>query len=239
MPTTLILEYAELNTMKIVFSIGGSILAPEGVDGDYVGKVSSFLSGISEGNEVAVVVGGGRPAREKISVARAKGASWAECDHVGILATRENARVLADALGDLAVEAIPESIHEAASLFGDRILVMGGTEPGHSTDAVACLLADWVKADLFVNASNVDAVYDKNPWENDDAKPLEEISVDDLIVLLEGEGMNAGEYPLLDHVALKVIKRSSIRTLVLDGRDLGNMRSAIEGRPFKGTSVVS
>ncbi len=221
-----------------MFSIGGSILAPDEIDAAYVRKAAGFLSSLSEANEVAVVVGGGRPARRRISGAREKGASWAECDYIGIQATRDNARALADALGGRAVESIPPSLVEAVESFtGDKILVMGGTEPGHSTDAVAALLADWLKAELFVNASNVDAVYDKNPKEHEDAKPLKKISVDGLMELLSGQGGKAGEYPLLDDIALKAIKRSGIRTVVLDGRDTENMRAAVEGKAFKGTVV--
>jgi uridylate kinase len=225
--------------MKVVFSLGGSILAPGAIDAEYVAKVSSMLKELSQKHYIAVVVGGGRPAREKIAAARAGGASWAECDHIGIMATRENARALVQAIGREANRTIPETVYEAASIFGKRIIVMGGTEPGHSTDAVAALIADWVKADAFINASNVDAVYDKNPKNHPDAKPLDSIKIDDLMKILEGEGFNAGEYPLLDHVSLKIIKRSSIKTIVLNGRDIENMRAAAEGRPFKGTTVLA
>jgi uridylate kinase len=224
--------------MRVVFSIGGSILAPDEVDASYVGGVAAFLHGLSPGNELGVVVGGGKPARRKIDKARKGGASWAECDWVGILATRENARALLDELGGAAYDVIPQSIHEAAGLFGDKILVLGGTEPGHSTDAVAALLADWVKADLFVNASNVDAVYDKNPREHANAKPFKEVGIRELIEIIGRESIHAGGYPLLDMTAAKVIQRSLIKTVILDGRDLPNMRAAVEGEPFKGTTVV-
>jgi uridylate kinase len=224
--------------MKLVFSVGGSILAPDGVDPEYVSKAASLLLELAKTHEVAVVVGGGRPARAAIAKARDAGASWAQCDHVGVLATRENAKALIDELGDEANQSIPESIHQAAALFGEKILVMGGTEPGHSTDAVACILADWVGADMFINASNVDAVYDRNPKDYEDAKPLKTVAIDELISLLSGEGVNAGEYPLLDHVALVIIKRSKIKSLILDGRDLENMKDAADGRAFNGTTVV-
>jgi len=224
--------------MRLVFSLGGSILAPETVDEKYVREAAGFLKRLSARNQVAVVVGGGRPARERIKAARERGASWAECDHEGILATRENARALVKALGADAEKTVPETVREAAVLYGKRIVVMGGTEPGHSTDAVAALIGDWVKADVFVNASNVDAVYDKDPKKNHGAKPLERVGIDELIRLLDGEGFNAGEYPLLDHVALKVIKRARLKTVILDGRDLANMEAAAEGRKFRGTVVV-
>jgi len=224
--------------MKIVFSIGGSILAPEKVDTAYVKKLSQLLTRLSLKHEVAVVVGGGRPARDAIRKVRKRGASWAVCDHIGILATRNNARALAKALGGKSNRKIPESISEAAGLCGGRILVMGGTEPGHSTDAVAALLGDWIKADLFINASNVDAVYDRNPKKHRNARPLRKISVGKIEKLLQSEGFNAGEYPLLDPTALKVIKRTKLKTIILDGRDLTNILAAAEGKPFNGTVIT-
>jgi uridylate kinase len=224
--------------MKIVFSIGGSILAPDGIDSEYVKKIAEMFYNLSENHMIAAVVGGGRPARRAIEAARMRGASWAECDHIGVLATRENAKSLVSALDGKSNLEIPESIHDAAGFFGDKILVMGGTEPGHSTDAVAALLGDWVGADLFINASNVDAVYDRNPKKFPDAKPLKKITIDDLISLLSGEGSNAGEYPLLDSVALSSLRRSHLKTLFLDGRNIKNIESALSGGPFKGTTVI-
>jgi uridylate kinase len=99
-------------------------------------------------------------------------------------------------------------------------------------------LAEWVRADIFVNASNVDAVYDKNPREHRNAKPYAEINITELIKIISAESMEAGKYPLLDYTAARVIQRSGIRTIVLDGRDIGNMRDAVEGKPFRGTTVV-
>jgi len=218
--------------------MGGSILAPDEVDEKFASSLAKFLTELAAKHEVAVIVGGGRPARRDIEKARARGASWAECDHIGILATRRNAKALIEKLGKNSNKNIPESIHDAAGVFGNKILVMGGTEPGHSTDAVAALLAEWVKADLFVNASNVDAVYDRNPREHKDAKPYKVIKISDLLQIVGAGSMEAGKYPLLDFTSARIIERSRIRTLILDGRDLKDMESAIAGRPFRGTTVV-
>jgi uridylate kinase len=49
--------------------------------------------------------------------------------------------------------------------------------------------------------------------------------------------MEAGRYPLLDLTAVKVIQRSRIKTIILDGRKMENMRCAVDGKPFKGTTV--
>jgi len=223
--------------VKIVFSLGGSVLAPDVVDEDFAREVSAFMLEMSKRNQIGIVVGGGAPARRRIREVREKGASEAECDYEGILATRDNAKALVKALGTKANRRIPESVHDAVELFGNKILVMGGTEPSHSTDAVAALMAEWVKADLLVNASNVDCVYDKDPRRFPQAKPLKSIRIDGLIKLLDGQSVAAGQYPLMDPTSLKLIKRSKIRTVILNGRNLCNMEDAIESRPFEGTAI--
>ena len=224
--------------MKIVFSIGGSILAPDNVDKNFVKKLAFFLSNLSKKNKIAVVVGGGAPARKKIKKARNSGKSEAYCDYIGILATRNNANELIKALGKKANNKIPETIVDAGNSFGKKILVMGGTEPGHSTDAVAALLAEWVNADLLVNATNVDGVYNKDPKKNKNAKLMKRINIRKLYGIVSWESMGAGSYALIDLIAVKVIQRSKIRTIILNGHDLENIKNFIKGKKFKGTIVT-
>ena len=45
----------------------------------------------------------------------------------------------------------------------NKIVVMGGTEPAHSTDAVGSILAEFIGAELLINATSVDGLYDKDP----------------------------------------------------------------------------
>ena len=87
-------------------------------------------------HQVMVVVGGGRTARDYIGVARDLEASEAICDDIGIEVTRLNARLLITALGEDAYPRVPHNFSQALefSLSG-KIVIMGGTEPAHSTDA--------------------------------------------------------------------------------------------------------
>ncbi|VVB54838.1 Uncharacterised protein [uncultured archaeon] len=41
----------------------------------------------------------------------------------------------------------------------------------------------------------------------------------------------------MDLLAAKIIQRSKIKTVFLNGRDLRNMEAAVSGKPFKGTVV--
>ncbi len=136
-------------------------------------------------------------------------------------------------------ETIPENFSDAMKEFDNRdITIMGGTSPGHSTDAVAALMAEYINADIFINATNVSGVYDKNPKENKDAKLYEKLSSEALIKLLNKNSAKAGKYELMDFVAAQIIHRSKIKTIFLNGKDLENFRNAIEGKKFVGTEIT-
>ena len=85
--------------MRIVVTVGGSIIIK---DHDYrrFKDYADVLRDMSTENEVFVVVGGGKTARDYIGIARGLGVSEALCDDVGIDVTRLNARLLIMALGE-------------------------------------------------------------------------------------------------------------------------------------------
>ncbi|MEA1925121.1 MAG: UMP kinase [Candidatus Altiarchaeota archaeon] len=224
--------------MRIVLSIGGSILVPGEVDVGYIRELASFLVDLSSGNDVAVVSGGGRLARKYIDVARAFNSSEALCDLIGIDASRLNARLLSAAIGDAATLEPPTVFQKAREeLERGKIVVMGGTHPGHSTDGVSALLAEYVGADLLINATDVGGIFDKNPAEHADARLIEEITPNELMDLIREYPVDAGSYALIDPLAVKIIKRSSIKTIFLNGRDLKNMGEAISGEKYAGTRI--
>jgi len=114
---------------------------------------------------------------------------------------------------------------------------MGGTHPGHSTDAVSALLAEYINANLLINATDVDGIYDRDPQKHRDARMYKKLSVEQLVDMVKSYPLGAGEYELIDILAAKIIQRSKIRTIFLNGRDLKNMRNAIEGKKFIGTVI--
>ncbi|MFC2154727.1 UMP kinase [Candidatus Altiarchaeota archaeon] len=224
--------------MKVIISVGGSIIAPDEVDVDYVKGFAALMRKLSDKYELVVVAGGGKTARRYINHAREFGASEIFCDLMGIDATRMNARVVSAAIGEKANFEPPNTYMGAVKAmdFG-KIVVMGGTDPGHSTDAVAALLAEYIGADLLIKATAVDGVYDKDPHQNKDSKRFDKISVVDLVNLVKSYSVGAGKYELIDLLAAKIIQRSKIKTLFIDGRDLDNMQKAIEGKKFTGTII--
>ena len=208
-------------SMKFVLSLGGSVLGfSEGFEkiAENIQKFAAVLEKLSEDHTIFVVVGGGRIAREYIRIGREVGADETYCDLIGIAVTRLNAMLLASAIKS-APRRIPVDFIEAAEL-GEmhRVVVMGGTFPGHTTDATAALLAEFVSADAFLNATSVDGVYTDDPRVNKEARKIPRMTPRELVELVSRAAMEAGANVVIDLLAAKVIERSGIKTVVFLGK---------------------
>jgi uridylate kinase len=220
--------------LKIVFSVGGSLVCPDEIDIDFIKRFCSFIGGISSKHRIAIVVGGGRLARKYIQAAEKFTKSREILDYFGIKATYLNAMLVAAALG-----AKGEYVWSVSKsdLQGKKIVVTGGTTPGHSTDAVAAEIAVMMKADLLVNASNIKGVFEEDPRKNPKARMLKEITAGRLLGIISKLPQTPGKYALIDKLAVKTIRKHKIKTLILDGRNLSNLKKAIEGKRFSGTLI--
>lgn len=199
--------------MKVVLSLGGSILGDEGKIKDY----AAVIEDLSKEHKFFVVTGGGKLARELIAKARALGANETLCDMIGIEVTRINAMLLASAI-KTAPKIIPKDFGEVESLSRNyNVVVMGGTFPGHTTDATAALLAEYMSADLFLNATSVDGVYSADPKVSKDAVKIEKMTPSKLVEVVVKAEMVAGANVVMDLLAAKIIERSKIKTIVFKG----------------------
>lgn len=214
-------------------------MIPDAPDVAYIRQLALELAALSEHFRLFVVVGGGRLARTYIQAARQLGADESTLDQVGIDATRLNARMLIAALGSKALGRVPHDFDAAveASIF-HPIIVMGGTHPGHTTDAVAVMVGERARAARALILTNVDGVYTADPKVDRSAKRIERLSASDLIALTSSSTSEAGSTGVIDPMGCKIIQRSRLPTCVLHGRDFDSLRAAAEGRPFKGTLVV-
>ncbi|WP_297980258.1 UMP kinase [uncultured Methanobrevibacter sp.] len=224
--------------MRIVAAIGGSILV-QNYNAEKFQEYTEILKELSKEHEIFVVVGGGRPARDYIGVARDLGAGEAKCDDIGIEVTRLNAKLLLLALGDVAYQKVPHNFQEALEYFSSgKIIVMGGTEPAHSTDAVSAILAEYVQADLLINLTSVDGMYTKDPNKYEDAELIEEITAHDMLEFIKEQDVKAGTYEFFDMTAVQMIKRSNLETVIANGNKPENLIKAINGEKI-GTRVIS
>jgi uridylate kinase len=116
---------------------------------------------------------------------------------------------------------------------------MGGTIPGHTTDAVAVSLARDCSASDCIIATNVSHIYDKDPRNFSDAKPYFEMTIDDLIKLCGTDRLAPGQSAVVDPIAVSIAAKNQINIAVLDGRDVDLIEHALDGKEFEGTLVRS
>jgi uridylate kinase len=179
---------------------------------------------------VAVVVGGGAPAREFIGVAKDLGLDEAAQDEVAISVSRIFALLFLQKLGKLGCEAVPLTVEDTAKCLREgKIAVMGGLKPGMTTDTVAALIVEQVNADLFIKATDQEGIYDKDPRKHSDAVKLEHLSFEDLPrVFAEGKH-KAGIHQILDPEAVKILKKERVKVVVVNGFKPENVLSAVKG----------
>lgn len=228
--------------MRVVLKIGGSLIQDE--KGDIrVEKVAEYAKVILKLRKdnieiISVILGGGKTARKYIEAARKLGAVEGLCDEIGIRAAQLNAQIMIGALNREAYPTVPETLQEVvdAATTG-KIVVVGGLQPGQSTNAVAALIAERTKADILINATNVDGVYTKDPKKDPRAEKLDQVTIKEIQEIIGGKGFFAGKYELFDIVALKILERSKIPTWIINGEDPGNILRTIAGEKI-GTQIT-
>ncbi|GAB6102929.1 UMP kinase [Thermococcus atlanticus] len=217
--------------MRIVFDIGGSVLVPDKPDIGFIKAIAYELTKISEDHEIAVVVGGGRVSREYIQAAKTFTPNETFKDYIGIHITRANAMLLIAALGEKAYPFVVQDFRKAWEVIQvKKVPIMGGTHPGHTTDAVAALLAEYLQADLLVVVTNVDGVYDSDPRKNPNAKKLDRITVDQLVEIAMQAESKAGGSSVVDALAAKFIQRGKIKTYIVGKRDALHLFEVVKGK---------
>ena len=169
---------------------------------------AAFFVKKSKTHQPVIVAGGGKIARYFITHARGSGADESTLDEVGIEISRLNAKLLIYALKGKAYPHPPTTLTEVKNAVDSGLIgVAGGLHPGQSTNGTAALIAEKVKAVEFLNATDVDGIYNSDPNKNKKAKKFARIDIKDLRSMLVHDDSMAGGYDLMDIVALNVIDR--------------------------------
>ncbi|MBI2111748.1 MAG: UMP kinase [Nitrosarchaeum sp.] len=220
---------------RVVIKLSGRIF---GMDNAKMLKdYASFLVKISKICQPIIIAGGGNIARHYIAHARSSGADESTLDELGIEISRLNAKLLIYALKNKAYSHPPTTLQEVRHAVDDGLIVVtGGLHPGQSTNGTAALIAEKINAEQFLNATDVDGVYDRDPNKFKNAKKFKRIELKNLRNMLVHEDSLAGGYDLMDIVALKIIERSKIKTRILQA-DIKTLEKAIKGMDV-GTEIV-
>ncbi len=218
--------------MRVVVRVGGSVVASP-LNASLIGRYVGLLKDLKlQGHEVIAVVGGGSLARQFIRVAADLGLAEAKRDWAAIHVSRLLAQLFLLCLGEAGCGSVPVSLDEAvACLKKGKVVVVGGLRPGMTTDSVAALIGERVQADLLVKGSNVDGIFTKDPKKFSDAEKLDALKFEDLTRLLAAGSHIAGINQILDPEAVKILRNSRLKTVVVNGYDVENVLAAVKGKP--------
>lgn len=220
---------------RILLKVSGEALAGDkktGLNYDVMTNIcKSIKKCVDAGVQVGVVVGGGNFWRGRSSGAMDR----TRADHIGMLATAMNALALADVLESLGcivrvqtaitMQQVAEPYirnRAVRHMEKGRVVIFGcGTgNPFFSTDTAASLRAVEIEADIFLKATLVDGVYDKDPHKYPDAKKYDQLTFSQVI----GEDLG-----VMDSTAAAMCRDNKMKMLVFDLSRPDNIYDAVMG----------
>jgi len=223
-----------------VLSVGGSIVAPDTVDIDFIKR---FKNAVMEylnqdlSRKLVFVVGGGGPARSYQKAYReiVEHHDTDSQDWIGIMATRLNGELLRGVFAEECPDPVVTNPTLVKSFHG-RILVAAGWKPGFSTDNDSVLLAENIGADTVINLSNIKKVYSADPKLDPGAVPLDIISWADMRKLVGDKWVPGVNVPF-DPVATKRASELKLKVITAAGNDIENMKKILVESNFEGTTI--
>ncbi len=222
----------------VVISLGGSLIVPEKMDLSFLQHLHRVVKKKYRTHSFVMVCGGGVVARKYIGALRQAHKSEKQQSLTGIKVTCLNAHFMMQLFGQDANMRLPKSAKDVRNLLRKNNVVFCCTSryvPHSTSDSGAARLAHALKAD-FINLSNVDALYTKDPQKYPDAKPIEYISWDHFEQIALKRTYKAGQHFILDETASSYIRKYKIKTFLL-GNKLKNFSNLLEGKKFKGTTI--
>lgn len=226
--------------MVTVISLGGSIVAPEGVDENFLKDFTAMISALlaqDEKRRFIFVVGGGGPARswQKAYRAVCPAPENEQADWIGVMATRLNAQLIRAIMGEWCTQDVVIDPTQVEPLMG-RVLVAAGWKPGFSSDYDAVLLAERFNADAVINLSNIEKVYTDDPKKNPEAKPVDNISWADFCSMVGDEWVPGKNLPF-DPIASRHAAKLGLKVICAAGRNLPNLKNILMNEAFIGTTI--
>jgi uridylate kinase len=229
---------------RVLLKLSGEALMGSlgyGIDPIVVQSIAQEVAKVvSEGIQIAIVVGGGNIFRG-VKAASA-GMDRATADYVGMIATVMNAITLQDALEQVGVPTRVQSaiaMQEVAEpyirrrairhLEKKRVVIFGAGSgnPFFTTDTTAALRAAEIEAEVIFKATKVDGVYDSDPHLNPNARRYQ--------TLTYGHVLNQ-DLRVMDSTAIALCKENNIPIMVFDLSVSGNIYRAVMGESI-GTLV--
>ncbi len=220
----------------VVISLGGSLIVPTEIDTDYIRQFRGFIMQYISEHRFFVVCGGGSTARKYIrAAAEVTGVKDEDKDWLGIHATRLNAHLLRTIFKKVAHAAIIKDPTEKIEIQ-EKVIIGAGWKPGWSTDYVTIRLANTYGIQQVINLSDVKYLYNSDPKENPNAKPIETLDWKTFCSMVGDEWIPGTNVPF-DPIASKYAREENMTVIIADGRNIPNLEKIITGQQYVGTTI--
>lgn len=236
-------QSGRLRWKRAMLKLSGEVFGGNGqtIDWERVRRLGAEIRAVvSEGLELAVVVGGGNIWRGR--TAAEQGMDRASADYAGMVATVINALCLQDVLEAEGLETRTQTaieMRQVAEPFIRRrairhlekgrvvIFAAGSGNPFFTTDTAAVLRAIEIAAEVILKGTKVDGVYDKDPTLFPDAVRYDTIKYQDAI---------ARRLRVMDATAITLSMDNELPIVVFDVNEQDNLKRVLYGEPV-GTLV--
>ena len=222
---------------RVVIKLSGEALMGNqefGIAPDMIRYVAEEIRSVATlGVQVAIVVGGGNIFRG--IAASSYGMDRTSADHMGMLATVINSLALQDALEKHDVQTRVQTaiaIHQVAEPYilrrairhlekGRVVIFAAGTgNPYFTTDTAAVLRGQEIHAEILLQETKVDGVYDADPVKNKDATLLKRISYMEVL---------ERQLKVMDTTAISLAMDNELPLSVFKLKTQGNIRRVVCG----------
>ncbi|MBL7051344.1 UMP kinase [Candidatus Woesearchaeota archaeon] len=220
----------------IIISLGGSLIVPNKINTLFLKKFKTLiLSEIKKGKRFILICGGGYTARAYQKTAKyLTKLNHTELDWLGIHCTLLNAQLIKTIFSGTAHKNIVEN--PTKKLRFKKLLIACGWKPGCSTDYDAVLLARTFKAKTIINLSNITKAYTKDPKKYKSAKPITKTTWKEFRKIIGDKWIPGANYPF-DPVASKLAEKLKLKTVIMKGTNLKNLKNYLDNKKFIGTTI--
>lgn len=227
---------------KIVISVGGSLIVPNGgIDSFFLKQLNKFVReqlAKDKNRQFFLISGGGMTTRHYQTAARnvlQHQLTEDDLDWLGIHATRLNGHLLRTIFRDIAHPVIIDD-YSIIRKPTESVIIGAGWKPGWSTDYDAVLVCEDYGPRTIINLSNISKVCDRDPNKHENAKSFDKISWKEFRKLV-GDKWTPGMHVPFDPIAARKAEDLEVKVVIVNGNNFENINNYFTGKKFVGTVI--
>ena len=216
------------------------MIIPKDINTKYLRNFKKILQKNINKYKFVVVCGGGSTAREYIQGLEKENIPKKKIfqGYLGIATTRLNARFMTYFFGKDTNKGIPHDMQEVKNMLRLHHIVFCGAlryAKEETSDGTSAKLANFLNAD-FINLTDVDGLYNKDPKKFKKAKFIPKVSWKKFHQIANKTKFTPGQHFVLDQSASKIILKNKTTTYII-GSNLKQFERILKGKKFKGTLI--